>query len=123
MNKLIKGIAILLIALLVISMVPQGVKADDDVPDLSGLPIPTTTVTGEEVVNMDTLGKFRFPGNPNNIEYNGKKNPISRLFDGLLNLLDYIMGLLFGAIKAVFVGWAEIIESIFNGILHSVEEA
>ena len=123
MNKLIKGIAIVLIALIVISVLPRGVKADDDVPDLSGLPKPTTTVTGEEVVDMDSLGKFRFPGNPNNIEYNGKKKPITRLFDGLTNILDYIMGILFGAIKAVFVGWAEIIEAIFNGILHSVEEA
>ena len=113
---------------------------DDDEPDpnldtqVPSTPSTPTTPTGsnptavsgpmtEEVIDMDALGKFKMPGNPESITYNGKVNPITRLFDGLVNILDYIMGILFGAIKAVFVGWAEILETIFDGILHSIEEA
>ena len=110
---------------------------DDDEPDPNldtQVPSTPTTPTGsnptavsgpmtEEVIDMDALGKFKMPGNPESITYNGKVNPITRLFDGLVNILDYIMGILFGAIKAVFVGWAEILETIFDGILHSIEEA
>ncbi len=86
-------------------------------------PTPVSGPMTTEVIDLDDLGRFKMPGNPDSITYNGKTNPITRLFDGLKNILDYIMGILFGAIKAVFVGWAEILETIFDGILHSVEEA
>ena len=74
-------------------------------------------------VDLDDLGYFEFQGNPGDMTYRqAKKISMQWLYNLWTQIADFILGIMTYFIKGVIVGFAEMVESLFNSLLLNMQE-
>ena len=100
---------------------PDGATRNIDTGNVTDSASETTGVSRGDAVDLDTMSEFKFEGIPKKWSYTPAKNPLKWIFKLLSDFLDYLLGLIFGIVKSIVIGFIANIEKIIDDILIKVE--